>query len=109
MQKKDFVVSISNNGTTAFEDTYKKIGFPDIIKNLLDYQQEDEDSGLVITTSTKHPISNTINKVVKIRHEIIHDDATPSITKNDVDLYVEIFKEFVKQVDAELEKALADL
>ena len=109
LQKKDFVVSISNNGTTAFEDTYKKIGFPDIIKNLLDYQQEDEDSGLVITTSTKHPISNTINKVVKIRHEIIHDDATPSITKNDVDLYVEIFKEFVKQVDAELEKALADL
>lgn len=109
LQKKDFVVSISNNGTTAFEDTYKKIGFTDIIKNLLDYQQEDEDSGLVITTSTKHPISNTINKVVKIRHEIIHDDATPSITKNDVDLYVEIFKEFVKQVDAELEKALADL
>ncbi len=108
LQKKDFVVSISNNGTTAFEDTYKKIGFPDIIKNLLDYQREDDVSGL-ITTSTKYSISDTINKVIKIRHEIIHDDATPPITKNDVDLYVEIFKEFVNQINSELEKGLQDI
>lgn len=108
LQKKDFVVSISNNGTTAFEDTYKKIGFPDIIKNLLDYQREDDVSGL-ITTSTKYSLSDTINKVIKIRHEIIHDDATPPITKNDVDLYVEIFKEFVNQINRELEKGLQDI
>ena len=70
LQKKDFVVSISNNGTTAFEDTYKKIGFPDIIKNLSDYQQEDDISGL-ITTSTNYSIPDTINKVINIRHKII--------------------------------------
>lgn len=108
LQKGDFVISISNNGTTAFEDSYKKIGFPDIIRNLLDYQQEDDFSATV-NTSTNYSIPNTINKVIKIRHEIIHDDATPYITKNDVDLYVEIFKEFVKQIDAKLEKALQDL
>lgn len=108
LQKKDFVVSISNNGTTAFEDTYKKIGFPDIIKNLSDYQQEDDISGL-ITTSTNYSIPDTINKVINIRHKIIHDDATPPITKNDVDLYVKIFKEFVKQINSELEKGIQDI
>lgn len=108
LQKGDFVISISNNGTTAFEDSYKKIGFPNIIRNLLDYQQEDDFSATV-NTSTNYSIPDTINKVIKIRHEIIHDDATPYITKNDVDLYVEIFKEFVRQIDAKLEKALQDL
>ena len=108
LQKKDFVVSISNNGTTAFEDTYKKIGFPDIIKNLSDYQQEDDISGL-ITTSTNYSIPDTINKVINIRHKIIHDDATPPITKNDVNLYVEIFKEFVNQINIELEKGLQEI
>lgn len=108
LQKNDFVVSISNNGTTAFEDTYKKIGLPDIIKNLSDYQQEDAVSDS-ITTSTKYPISGTINKVINMRHKIIHDDATPAITKYEVDLYVEIFKEFVKQINDELEKEVSKL
>ena len=108
LQKNDFVISISNNGTTAFEDTYKKIGLPDIIKNLSDYQQEDAVSDS-ITTSTKYPISETINKVISMRHKIIHDDATPAITKYEVDLYVEIFKEFVKQINDELEKEVSKL
>ena len=97
LEKEDFVVSISNNGTTVFKDTYKKIGFPDIISNLSDYKQETDIGGL--STFTAYSVTENINKVIKLRHEIIHDDATPSITKNDIDLYVAIFKNFVEQID----------
>lgn len=97
LEKEDFVVSISNNGTTVFKDTYKKIGFPDIISNLSDYKQETYIGEL--STFTAYSVAENINKVIKLRHEIIHDDATPSITKNDIDLYVAIFKNFVEQID----------
>ncbi len=104
LEKDDFVVSISNNGTTEFKDTYKKIGFPDIINNLSDYQQETNIGGFV--TSTAYSVAEKINKVIKLRHEIIHDDATPNITKTDIDLYVEIFKNFVEQIDMVLTQKL---
>lgn len=107
LEKDDFVVSISNNGTTEFKDTYKKIGLPDIINNLSDYQQETNIGGL-ITSTTAYPIVERINKVIKLRHEIIHDDATPNITKNEIDLYVEIFKNFVEQIDTVLTQKLSE-
>ncbi len=107
LQKKDFIVSISNNGTTAFEDTYKKIGFPNLIKCLEDYQQETNVAGLI--TYTAYSIPDYINKVIAIRHGIIHEDATPIITRNDINLFVEIIKDFAKQVDCILSKQINNL
>ena len=104
LEKDDFVISISNNGTTEFKDTYKKIGFPDIINNLSDYQQETNISGLVTTIA--YSVAEKINKVINLRHEIIHNDATPNITKTDIDLYVEVFKNFVEQIDEVLTQKL---
>lgn len=96
----DFVVSISNNGTTAFADTYKKIGFPEIIKSLRDYTHKTEVEG--VETSTIYSISEKINKVIWLRHNIIHDDATPPITISDILIYMDVFKDFVKQIDEAL-------
>lgn len=104
LEKDDLIVSISNNGTTAFKDIYKKIGFPDIIDNLLDYQKETDIGGFA--TSTAYSITEKINKVIQLRHAIIHDDATPGITKSDINLYVEIFKNFVEQIDIVLTQEL---
>lgn len=103
--KNELVVSISNNGTTAFEDAYKKVGFPDIIKNLPDYEQQTTMAG--ITTSLSFSIYDTINKIISMRHKIIHDDATPSVTINDIDLYVSICKDFVSKMDAKLTEQLS--
>lgn len=103
--KNELVVSISNNGTTAFEDAYKKVGFPDIIKNLPDYEQHTTMAG--ITTSLSFSIYDTINKIISMRHQIIHDDATPSVTINDIDLYVAICKDFVSKMDAKLTEQLS--
>lgn len=104
--KNELVVSISNNGTTAFEDAYKKVGFPDIIKNLPDYEQQPDDIA-GITTSLSFSIYDTINKIIAMRHQIIHDDATPSVTINDINLYVAICKDFVSKIDAKLTEQLS--
>ena len=98
LEKEDFTVSISNNGTTAFEDSYKKIGFPNIIKEMEDFKTEEGIFGMV-STLTSYSIPNTINKIVRMRNEIIHEDATPSITENDVDLFINISKDFISKVD----------
>ena len=103
--KNELVVSISNNGTTAFEDAYKKVGFPDIIKNLPDYEQHTTMAG--ITTSLSFSIYDTINKIISMRHQIIHDDATPSVTINDINLYAAICKDFVSKMDAKLTEQLS--
>ena len=50
----DFVISISNNGTNAFKETYKKIGFDNMIEQLSDYTEESDVSDL--ETTTKHSI-----------------------------------------------------
>lgn len=103
--KNELVVSISNNGTTAFEDAYKKVGFPDIIKNLPDYEQQTAMAG--ITTSLSFSISDTINKIIAMRNQIIHEDATPSVTINDIDLYAAICKDFASKIDAKLTEQLS--
>ena len=103
--KSEFVVSISNNGTNAFENAYKKIGFPNIIKSLPDYEQQTD--MVDVTTSVSHSICNTINKIIAMRNKIIHDDATPSVTINDVDLFVAICTDFVTKIDAILTESLA--
>lgn len=103
--KNELVVSISNNGTTAFEDAYKKVGFPDIIKHLPDYEQQTDVAG--ITTSLSFSIYDTINKIIAMRHQIIHDDATPGVTINEINLYVAICKDFVNKIDERLTEQIA--
>lgn len=100
LNHNEFVVSISNNGTTEFNLVYKKIGFPDIIDNLNDFVHND------LYSSTNYSIKETINKVIYIRHQIIHEDATPSLTSSDINLYIEIFKDFVVQINKILEDSI---
>ena len=97
LPKEEFAVSISNNGTTAFTDTYKKIRLPDIIKNLKDYSKNTETMG--VSTTITRSVPDTINKLICMRNNIIHDDATPPITSNEILLYIEIGEDFVKQID----------
>lgn len=101
--KEEFAISISNNGTTAFEDIYSKIGFPNIIKEIKDYVQNND------VTTISISVKDQINKIIRIRHEIIHDDATPTLTKNDIDLFIEISKCFVEQIDDVLSSNLTEI
>ena len=96
----EFAVSISNNGTTEFNQVYKKIGFPNLIDNLKDFVHHD------LYSSTNYSVKDTINKVIHIRHQIIHEDATPSLTSSDINLFIEIFKNFVIQIDKILENSI---
>ena len=98
--KEEFTVSVSNNGTTAFEDIYSKIGFPNIIKGLKDYVQNED------VTTTMISVKDQINRIIRIRHEIIHDDATPTLPKKDIDLFIETSKCFVDQIDNALSSNL---
>lgn len=63
-----------------------------------DFKTEEGIFGMV-STLTSYSIPNTINKIVRMRNEIIHEDATPSITENDVDLFINISKDFISKVD----------
>lgn len=92
-----FSLSISNNGTNAFEDCYKKIGFPKIITDMISYERVDSIGE--IETITSHSIKDTINSIISMRHNIIHDDATPTITESDIDLFIAICKDFVIKID----------
>lgn len=107
LDENEFAISISNNGTTAFNDVYKKIGFPDLISNMEDFSQETSIGGFV--TQTAYSISDTINKVINLRNQIIHTDATPSITENEIGLYIVIIHEFVMKVDAILSSSIVEL
>lgn len=107
LSKNEFELSITNNGTNAFESVYKKIGFSDIIKNLPDYEQQTDMED--ITTSVSFSINDTINKIVAMRHQIIHEDATPNITIHDIELYVAICKDFVSKIDEKLTAQIASL
>lgn len=97
ISKEEFAISITNNGTTAFENIYKKIGFQNIITKLENYEETTTISG--ITTSYTYSFDEYINKIINMRHNIIHDDATPNITINEINLYVNIFKDFVNKID----------
>lgn len=99
----EFSVSISNNGTNEFERVYKKIGFPNIINGLNDYVFND------MYSSTSYSIKNIINTIIWMRNNIIHDDARPPITTSDINLYIEIVKNFVDQIDAKLETEIRSL
>lgn len=103
--KDEFTVSISNNGTTAFEDAYKKIGFPDVIKNMNDYVIPDDNK----LTQTAVSVKDQINKIILLRHNIIHDDASPQLAVKDINLFVNISRFFVTQIDGALSAALAEL
>lgn len=99
-----FSISISNNGTTEFKKAYKKIGYPDIIEQLKEFEQVKDNFG--IKTRISISIVDTINKVINMRHNIIHDDACPPITEEDIDKYIEVFKSFVEQIDEKLSTEL---
>lgn len=103
LEKDEFAISLSNNGTTAFEDIYSKIGFPNIINDIKDYVQNEEFSTITIS------VKDQINKIVRIRNEIIHDDATPTLPKKDIDLFIEISKFFVDQIDTVLSSNLNEI
>lgn len=99
----EFVISISNNGTTAFKNVYKKIGLPNIIQELNDYKQAD------LYSETSFSIVDNIDRVIKLRHEIIHNDATPQITHTEISLYINIFTDFVLQIDKRMTEELQKL
>lgn len=94
---EELVISISNNNSIRIQNIYSKIGFEDLTGTIKDYKQENSYGGA--ETITSFPILDTINKVISIRHEIIHEDATPPLTTSVVQLYTEIFIEFVNQID----------
>lgn len=101
--KEEFAISISNNGTNAFEDMYSKIGFQNIIKEIKDYVQNDD------VTTISISVKDQINRIIRIRHEIIHDDATPNLSPKDIDLFIEVSKCFVEQIDAVLSSNIAEI
>lgn len=101
--EKEFVISISSNGTNKFDDVYKKIGLPTLISNLKDYIEND------IFSQTSYSIKDNINKVINMRHQIIHDDATPSITQSEITLYEKIFRDFVFQIDVAITNQIETL
>lgn len=106
--RDNFSISISNNGTTEFNSVYKKIGFPEIINQLDEFEEFSNDE-FGVQTKITIPITDTINKVIYMRHNIIHDDATPQITEKDVEKYIKVFKSFVKQIDSRMEKELEEI
>ena len=101
--KEEFAISISNNGTNAFEDMYSKIGFQNIIKEIKDYVQNDD------VTTISISVKDQINRIIRIRHEIIHDDATPNLSPKDIDLFIEVSKCFVEQIDAVLSSNITEI
>lgn len=103
LNDEEFAISISSNGTNALEDAYKKIGFHNMINTLKDYKQDD------LYSETSYSIKDNINSVIKIRHQIIHEDATPLVTSTEIKLYVDIFKDFVNQVDHLLSENIENL
>lgn len=105
---EEFSISISNNGTNEFESVYKKIGFPNIINELEDYVLN-EDVLDNICSSTSYSIKEKINSIIHMRNNIIHDDATPQITPSDINLYIEVVKSFVDQIDSKLGNTIESL
>lgn len=101
--KEEFAISISNNGTTVFEDIYSKIGFPNVIKEIKDYVQNDD------VTTISISVKDQINRIIRIRHEIIHDDATPNLSPKDIELFIEVSKCFVEQIDDVLSYNLTEI
>lgn len=103
--RDDFSISISNNGTTAFEAVYKKIGLENIITELAEYEESVTDE-FGIDNKVSIQIVDTINKVIHMRHNIIHDDKTPQITEEEIEKYIKVFKSFVDQIDSRLEEEI---
>ena len=52
-----------------------------------------------VSTTITRSVPDTINKLICMRNNIIHDDATPPITSNEISIYIEIGEDFVKQID----------
>ncbi len=99
--RDDFAISISNNGTTAISDIYKKIGFPNIVEHSETYEIETFDEfGVKFKRSI--PILDTINRVIHMRHNIIHDDATPQLTESEIDDFILVFKAYVDIIDKKM-------
>lgn len=103
LNREEFEISITKNGTNEFSHVYKKIGFPNIIEELEDFTFSD------MYSTTSYSIKDKINGVISMRHNIIHDDANPQITPSDIKLNIAIFKSFVDQIDENLENSLKDM
>lgn len=55
-----------------------------------------------ITDATIIDLLKQINSCVNIRNNIIHQDATPSLTHQDVDSYKKVIESFVKKLEVEI-------
>jgi hypothetical protein len=105
----DFTSKISRSGSDAIQTCYAKIGLPKITENLTDYRDLSEKISSV-DTAVCYDIIDQLNSAIRLRHEIIHNDAEiSSITGNDVDRYIAIYRDFVSQIDERLQKNLDNL
>lgn len=74
-----------------------------MIKEIKDYVQNDD------VTTISISVKDQINRIIRIRHEIIHDDATPNLSPKDIELFIEVSKCFVEQIDDVLSYNLTEI
>ena len=96
----ELTISVSRNGSNGIKEVYSKIGLPNIISEIPDYCQLNE------LTQINIPIVNKIDSIIHIRNNIIHEDATPMITYQDIELDIKIIKYFVSKINRKLNNSL---
>ena len=97
INEDEFYIELSSHGTNVINDLYKKIGFDSLISEVDNYDVEMAIAG--VTSVMSYTVSNEINRIVGMRNNIIHEDATPNVTKQDIDLFISISKHFVLWID----------
>ncbi|MFI3166275.1 MAG: MAE_28990/MAE_18760 family HEPN-like nuclease [Bacillota bacterium] len=105
----EYTVSIANNGETAFKKCYYKVGLHDIMDGLNDYEKKQDPLLGGIETKESYGITTVINKIIYIRHNIIHDDAQVQITSSDLTIYIDVVSSFVTQIDERLESKVNEM
>jgi len=107
LDEDDFYIELSKHGTNTINDMYKKIGFDALVEKVPNYEIIDIVAG--VSTIVSNSVENILNKIVGMRNNIIHQDATPSITKQDIELFIQVSKHFVVWIDKYLDKELAKI
>lgn len=101
----DNKLPMSSHGTTEIENIYKKLGFDNILSTIPDI----EILSPLGVTKTLVSVKDKINSLIGLRHNIIHSDATPSITKEDVNLFINVITNFVNFIDLKLDESLKNI
>lgn len=96
-EKSDQKLSVIKDIRPSSKFSYGKHGQNEIVSLFVKHGMQD-----FINKSSIVDLLNQINSCINIRNNIIHQDATPSLTHQDVVLYKNVIRSLVEQIESEI-------